>query len=202
MRPRNSGNSNEIFSHDEETKTAKNTHNHPIVRLFSWQNYSNLLYFTEIVTILWKSYKVIFRTFQDDEMVDQRSIRAPQLRLRFGRTDPLWSSFNENALLEEKRAPSQRLRWGRSGGMVRNAWIEHMKLNSSLMAIELLLTYLFPFSLSPSVFHQRRYATEGNPSAPITASIWQKWPILGHVQWAPAGWTAICRCHATAFEGA
>lgn len=51
-------------------------------------------------------------------MVDQRPIRAPQLRLRFGRGDPLWTSFNENALLEEKRAPSQRLRWGRSGGMV------------------------------------------------------------------------------------
>lgn len=49
--------------------------------------------------------------------MDQKVIRAPQLRLRFGRNDPLWSSFNENALLEEnfeKRAPSQRLRWGRS----------------------------------------------------------------------------------------
>lgn len=54
---------------------------------------------------------------EDDEMIDQRSIRAPQLRLRFGRGDPSWTSFNENALLEEKRAPSQRLRWGRSGGM-------------------------------------------------------------------------------------
>ncbi|XP_035776388.1 short neuropeptide F isoform X2 [Anopheles albimanus] len=53
----------------------------------------------------------------DDELMDQKVIRAPQLRLRFGRNDPLWSSFNENALLEEnfeKRAPSQRLRWGRS----------------------------------------------------------------------------------------
>ncbi|XP_058820327.1 short neuropeptide F isoform X2 [Topomyia yanbarensis] len=57
---------------------------------------------------------------EDDDMVDSRSIRAPQLRLRFGRRDPMWSSFNENALLEEnfdKRAPSQRLRWGRSGGL-------------------------------------------------------------------------------------
>ncbi|XP_052865105.1 short neuropeptide F [Anopheles cruzii] len=53
----------------------------------------------------------------DDEPMDQRAIRAPQLRLRFGRNDPVWSSFNENALLEEnydKRAPSQKLRWGRS----------------------------------------------------------------------------------------
>lgn len=52
-----------------------------------------------------------------DEMAHERPIRAPQLRLRFGRGDPLWTSINENALLEEKRAPSQRLRWGRSGGM-------------------------------------------------------------------------------------
>uniref|UniRef100_A0A182LRF5 Short neuropeptide F n=1 Tax=Anopheles culicifacies TaxID=139723 RepID=A0A182LRF5_9DIPT len=54
---------------------------------------------------------------QEDELIDQKAIRAPQLRLRFGRNDPLWTSFNENALLEEnfeKRAPSQRLRWGRS----------------------------------------------------------------------------------------
>nr|XP_040236970.1 short neuropeptide F [Anopheles coluzzii]XP_040236971.1 short neuropeptide F [Anopheles coluzzii] len=54
---------------------------------------------------------------EEDELIDQKAIRAPQLRLRFGRNDPLWTSFNENALLEEnfeKRAPSQRLRWGRS----------------------------------------------------------------------------------------
>uniref|UniRef100_A0AAG5D4V5 Short neuropeptide F n=1 Tax=Anopheles atroparvus TaxID=41427 RepID=A0AAG5D4V5_ANOAO len=49
--------------------------------------------------------------------MEQKVIRAPQLRLRFGRNDPLWTSFNENALLEEnfeKRTPPQRLRWGRS----------------------------------------------------------------------------------------
>lgn len=53
-----------------------------------------------------------------DVIAHERPIRAPQLRLRFGRGDPLWTSLNENALLEEKRAPSQRLRWGRSGGML------------------------------------------------------------------------------------
>ncbi|XP_055641218.1 short neuropeptide F [Toxorhynchites rutilus septentrionalis] len=50
-----------------------------------------------------------------EELMETKSIRSPQLRLRFGRNDPMWSSFNENALLEEKRAPTQRLRFGRSG---------------------------------------------------------------------------------------
>lgn len=52
-------------------------------------------------------------------MPPARTIRAPQLRLRFGRSDPLWSSSADRAaaaaaFLEDKRAPSQRLRWGRS----------------------------------------------------------------------------------------
>lgn len=56
---------------------------------------------------------------EEDSMPPARTIRAPQLRLRFGRSDPLWSSSADRAaaaaaFLEDKRAPSQRLRWGRS----------------------------------------------------------------------------------------
>lgn len=46
----------------------------------------------------------------------QEEKRAPSQRLRWGRSDPLLSN-DDTILDEEKRAPSQRLRWGRSGGM-------------------------------------------------------------------------------------
>lgn len=44
--------------------------------------------------------------------------RAPSQRLRWGRSDPLLS--NDNSMQEDKRAPSQRLRWGRSDPMLSN----------------------------------------------------------------------------------
>uniref|UniRef100_A0A8D8NLR4 Short neuropeptide F n=1 Tax=Culex pipiens TaxID=7175 RepID=A0A8D8NLR4_CULPI len=44
--------------------------------------------------------------------------RAPSQRLRWGRSDPLLSNYN--SMQEEKRAPSQRLRWGRSDPMLSN----------------------------------------------------------------------------------
>lgn len=44
--------------------------------------------------------------------------RAPSQRLRWGRSDPLLSP--DNTMQEDKRAPSQRLRWGRSDPLLSN----------------------------------------------------------------------------------
>ncbi|XP_053673911.1 short neuropeptide F [Anopheles nili] len=83
----------------------------------------------------------------EEELIDQKTIRAPQLRLRFGRNDPLWTSFNENALLEEnfeKRAPSQRLRWGRSnlyGNLVNQFQNDDLMQQKAIRAPQLRLRF-------------------------------------------------------------
>ncbi|XP_058455961.1 short neuropeptide F isoform X2 [Malaya genurostris] len=57
----------------------------------------------------------------EDDMMDSRPIRAPQLRLRFGRQDPMLPTgedVDENDLMSyDRREPSKRFRWGRSRGM-------------------------------------------------------------------------------------
>ncbi|XP_049284115.1 short neuropeptide F isoform X3 [Anopheles funestus] len=73
----------------------------------------------------WGRSNLFGNLVNQDDVMQQKAIRAPQLRLRFGRTDPSWAMYNEHQLApgqqsqvvndaSEKRAPTQRLRWGRS----------------------------------------------------------------------------------------
>ncbi|CAO1362896.1 unnamed protein product [Diamesa hyperborea] len=70
---------------------------------------------------------VYFIFKQDNEIdneVEQKPIRSPSLRLRFGKrfgNDPMMSLFNEDMLARKaQRAPSVRLRFGRSDPSLRD----------------------------------------------------------------------------------
>lgn len=57
----------------------------------------------------------ISHQFSTNDVMQQKAIRAPQLRLRFGRSDPSWAMFNEHQLDEQQfadatRQPSKTLR--------------------------------------------------------------------------------------------